>query len=969
MQEDGKEHPVERTAAGALGRRSFLQAGGLSLAAAALSGCQKPFEKAIPYLIQPEEIVPGVANWYASTCGGCPASCGILARTREGRPVKLEGNDLDTRTGGGLCAVGQATVWSLYDSERLKGPVAGGKAVSWDEADKLIWEKLLELDRAGKEIRLLTGTIVSPAASRAVETFLSSFSKARHVSYDPVSASAIREAYRITHGRAMLPSYRFDRAALIVSFDADFLGTWLSPVEFTHQYTSGRRLGDGNTAMSRHVQLESRLSLTGANADQRICIATSDQFPALLRLAGQLARLAGAESDSQLFPDEAGPADDRLRGTLAELAGQLWAARGKSLVACGSNETRVQLLAAYINHLLGGEGNTLDLERPSACRQGDEAGLAGFIEDMNAGKVGALIVWGVNPAYSYPEVELFTDAMKRVELTVSLNGWKDETAELADCLCPDHHYLEAWGDSEPSPGCYTLRQPAIRPLFDTRHAVESLLAWTGRKVEAYDYLRDFWREQVFPKQSEFPDFEKFWESVLRNGVCRVSGETAAGIAPAGFSREAFSQALQSCLDSGISATEADSGIQLDLYQPVSMQDGSCANIPWLQELPDPISKVTWDNVALLAPSTASGLGLRDGDIVRVSRGTVQIELPVALQPGQHERVVSIALGYGRTRAGRAGSVVGVNAYRLVELDQGTFRYSGARVLLEPAGGRVELARTQTHDRLENRPLVWDLSLNSYLEHHAGQQRDKVHQKITLWEAHEHKEHRWAMGLDLNLCTGCAACVIACQAENNIPTVGRQEVQRRREMHWLRIDRYYTGPEEEPSVLFQPIMCSQCDNAPCETVCPTLAAVHSSDGLNMQVYNRCIGTRYCENNCPFKVRRFNWFNYNKTREFENLVLNPDVTVRSRGVMEKCTFCVQRIQEKKILARNERRPVADGEIRPACAQSCPAGAIVFGDLKDPESRISRLFKDSRHFRLLTELNIEPAVAYLSKVRNKA
>jgi molybdopterin-containing oxidoreductase family iron-sulfur binding subunit len=547
--------------------------------------------------------------------------------------------------------------------------------------------------------------------------------------------------------------------------------------------------------------------------------------------------------------------------------------------------------------------------------------------------------------------------MQKVPLKISLNSTRDETSSLTDYVCPQSHFLEAWDDVEPERGTLSVNQPTIAPLFQTRAHQESLLRWSGDSRSLYDVLRQSWREKLFPQQKQYATFDEFWDQTLQKGV--FTPDSAPIDTPA-FKSDGLKEAIARLISvSG----ETPDGIGLALYQKVSIRDGRYANNPWLQELPDPITKITWDNYASVSPRYAETAGLEEGRVARVTKGATSIELPVHIQPGQHDDVVAIALGYGRTQAGKAGDNVGANAYPFVAFTEGIFRYHTAGIKLEKTSGRMEFAQSQSKDSMEDRPLARELALSEYAKGKGETEEDYG----SLWSPHDYPEHKWGLAVDLSACVGCSACVVSCQAENNVPVVGKDEVRRRREMHWIRIDRYFEGDREDPKVFYQPVMCQQCDNASCESVCPVLATVHSSEGLNMQVYNRCVGTRYCENNCPYKVRRFNWFEYSHDDPIANLALNPDVTVRSRGVMEKCTFCVQRIEEVKIRARNEGRPINDNEIQPACQQSCPANAIIFGDLIDLKSRVAQLKKSGRNYTLLDELNLRPALSYLAKVRN--
>jgi molybdopterin-containing oxidoreductase family iron-sulfur binding subunit len=984
ISQDEFPEPLDRPAE-QFSRRSFLKAAGFTAAVAAVgAGCSHaPVEKAIPYLIQPEEIVPGVSYFYATTCGGCSAGCGILAKNREGRPVKLEGNPEHPISRGGLCAVGQASLLGLYDSQRLKAPQMEGKPATWEEVDRQIIGQLAAIRNAGGAVRFLSGTISSPTLNAEIQKFLAQFRDARHVIYDALSSSAILDAHKETHGERLLPHYRFDRADVIVSFDADFLGTWISPVEFTRDYANGRRLDSHPPRMSYHAQFESRMSVTGAKADRRVRVSPQELGETMVRLATRLAHLAGAA-----FPLGERAASNPPDALLEDLARRLWQARGRSLILCGAQDVRLQVLTNFMNDLLENYGSSLELQRPSKQKAGNDRDLQALLEELQSGKVAAFFLLGVNPVCDLPNGSALAEQIKKVSLVVSFADRADETSALARFICPGHHPLESWGDAEPVYGTFSLFQPAIHPLAETRAILESLAIWRGQPKAAYDILRDYWRENIFPRRKADEDFQIFWDRAVEAGYVEIQ---AAAPKPRRFRVAALEEAPQSALASG--------EFSLVLYPKIAMFDGRHAENPWLQELPDPISKVTWDNYACVSPATAQRLGLKEGDVVRLEAHPEKeisqaLELPAFIQPGQHDQVIAVALGYGRegtrrfagvgpkwlfggTDVGEDG-IVGKNAAPMLVLANGNLRYVRDGLRLSKTGKRHALASTQTHHTLtmpqeiplvggKDREIVRETTLAALIA--EGKHSSPAPSSANgLWPAdHPYNGHRWAMAIDLTACTGCSGCVVACQAENNIPVVGKDEVLRHREMHWIRIDRYYSG-EEDLDVVHQPMICQQCDNAPCETVCPVLATVHSAEGLNQQIYNRCVGTRYCANNCPYKVRRFNWFNYARNDQLQNLILNPDVIVRSRGVMEKCSFCVQRIEAARIDSKRRGKPIADGQIQTACQQSCPSQAIVFGDLNDPDSRIAHMARDPRRFAVLEEFNFRPAVNYLTVVRNR-
>ncbi len=967
-----------------ISRRRFLEAAGFSLSLAAMSGCGRaPVETALPSPSQPVGAIPGRLQYYASTCAGCPSACGLLVGTRDGRPLKMEGLPEHPLSQGGLCAVGQALPIGLYDSHRLNGPLQAGKPSTWTAVDEQIVAALNQVREKQQAVRFVSPTITSPTLQSYIDKFLTQFADGKHIVFDPASCSAILDAHEQTHNVWVLPRYRFDLADVVVSFGADFLGTWISPVEFTAAWSAGRVPSEQSPEMSHHVQFESRMSLTGGNADRRYAIHPSDQAPLVGRLAEMLAELSGTSSTRNFSVDES------QETILERVSHRLWAARGKSLVVCDSQDVAVQRLVNFINHLLGNYGATLDLARPSRQRQGNDRELERLIGELKAGQVGALLVAGVDLLHDIAPREVLATAIDGVPLTVSFSQREDEFASAAKFVCPDHHELESWLDAEPITGLITLSQPTLQPLRNSRAVIESLAVWSGQPTTAYDALQAYWRISIFPRRQQTApaDFVAFWENSLHDGLVEVETvRPAVGNFRAGHTPPVAQRAPQE-------------DFSLVLYHKVSMPDSRHAHNPWLQELPDPVSKVTWGNYVCVAPAVAAKLGLEDGDIVRVSAGGdgPQIELPALVQPGQHDGVLAIALAYGCKGTDRFANIgpqwiearptvgknelVGKNAAEFLEFRGGARQFVRSNVTLTKTGERRDLACTQDHHSLdvppevaphgaERREVVESTTLAAFAKNsHAGAAGHHDFGESQLWpEDHPKTGHAWGMVIDLNRCTGCSSCVIACQSENNVPVVGYDEVRRHREMHWIRIDRYYSGEDDNLDIDHQPMMCQHCDNAPCETVCPVLATVHSSGGLNEQVYNRCVGTRYCANNCPYKVRRFNWFKYPHDDFLQNLVLNPEVTVRSRGVMEKCSMCVQRIEAGKIEARSQGLQVDDGAVQTACQQSCPASAIVFGDMNDSDSKIHAALDNPRRYRVLEELNVRPSVSYLRVVKNR-
>jgi molybdopterin-containing oxidoreductase family iron-sulfur binding subunit len=949
-------------------RRDVLSLMGFSLGAIGLSGCRAPVQHAVPLPAASTEMVPGVPNLYATTCGGCAASCSLVVKQRDGRPIKIEGNEASPLTGGGTCAAGQAGALSLYDDARLRGPVWLGNATSWPEIDRHIRTMLNAGNGDPRPVVLLSQTITSPTALALLDDFRATFPSFRHVVYDPTSLSALREANRIGFGATVVPHFRFDKARVVVALEADFLGTWLSPVEFARQYAR-RRTADADRLF--HVQCESGMSVTGSNADLRLAVAPSELGTFAVALLAAVARRLGDPGLTELTNIGAGGLEKTAphAAEIDRIAEALVRHRGASLVVTGSDDVATQLVVGKLNALLGNVGATVDLERPSMQRQGDDGAMTALIDDMARGAVRALMLWGANPVYDHPDGAAFAKALAKVPLTISFADRRDETSAHVHALCPDHHFLESWGDAEPVRGHFSLRQPLIAPLHETRAATESLLAWVDRPTDHRSYVRSFWQRELYPLAGTVGSFDDFWEATLERGVIDLPRTPLAA--------HAFKGDWQAAVREVIARTEAnrgaaDRGYELALHETVGARDGRHANNPWLLELPDPITRLTWGNVACMAPATAAALGVGNGDVVTLTTETGKLELPAFLQPGQERRTISVAIGYGRWAAGKAGDGVGGNVYPLARVEKGVRRHS-ARVNVAKAGRRARLAPAQTHFSMEGREIVQTMTLGGGGEHEHVNEHEKL---PNLWRERLHGAHAWGMSIDLDACTGCSACVVACQAENNVPVVGAEQVRKTRIMHWLRIDRYFEGEGEEATSVHQPMMCQHCQHAPCETVCPVLATTTSSEGINQQVYNRCIGTRYCANNCPYKVRRFNWHNFTASDDFPynmqsplgRLVLNPDVTVRSRGVMEKCNLCVQRVQLGKNQALLQRRPMADGDVATACQQACPTGAIVFGDLADADSRVSKLLAGRRAYRVLDELGTQPNVGYLKKITAK-
>ena len=985
-------------------RRDFLKMMGFGVAAASLAACEAPVRHAIPFVKKPEDYEASIPNYYASTYTNGGDYCSIVVKTREGRPIKIEGNALSSVTKGGTSAQVEASVLSLYDNDRLRGPKSGGKRIEWPVLDSLVKTKLSTIASGGGQIRIVSNSVLSPSLKAAIAIFRAKYPTTQHIQYDQYSQYGMLKANEESFGTAMIPSYDFSKAKTIVSVAADFLSTWGATIENVKQYALTREVSEEKKDMSRHYQFEAMLTLTGANADYRTQIKPSEEGAVVAQLYNLIAAKAGRATVS----------GEVEKPRLAEAADELWQNRGSALVVAGSNDKAIQVLVNGINDMLGSYGSTILAHLPVNYRQGNDEAMDNFITEAAGSKIGAVIFFNCNPVYDHPRGAELGEALKNISLSIATGFKEEETGVLCQFLAPDHHYLESWNDAEPKVNHFSLTQPAITPIFKTRAAGESLLAWAGQeKTDYFEFVKDNWRTRFY--NAGQGDFQTFWDKCLYDGVY----ELPVAAASVSFNGN-VSQAAGS-----IASNYKAGGTELVIYTNGTVGNGSQANNPLLQELPDPITKAVWDHYLTVAPKDASEIQF-DESKTRLATITVNgksFKLPVMIQPGQMRGTVGIALGYGRTKAGKVADGIGANAYSLVRMLNGSLNYSQSDVKFEiQSDEHYQLAQTQTYNTYMGREsVIQETSLGEFNDGSFQRERFKPETKtwkaagdktdpesVTLWKNYDYNNHHWGMAIDLNTCIGCAACIVACTVENNVAVVGRQEVINRREMQWLRIDRYYSSdaaPEDykgaeiaadNPEVVFQPMLCQQCNNAPCETVCPVAATTHSSEGLNQMTYNRCIGTRYCANNCPYKVRRFNWFKYHDNKQFADvnvamnsdlgkMVLNPDVTVRSRGVMEKCTFCVQRIQAGKLNARKEKRPVKDGEVVTACQAACTTGAIVFGDMNNPESKIARLLKvrpldpnrkqindkesdNPRAYSVLEEIDTRPNIFYLAKVRNR-
>jgi molybdopterin-containing oxidoreductase family iron-sulfur binding subunit len=931
-------------------RREVLKLMAASLALAGLgAGCtRQPAEKIVPYVRQPEHLVLGEPIDFATAMPLGGYAVGVLVKSHDGRPIKIEGNPEHPASLGATDALIQGSLLSLYDPDRAQVITSAGEIRTWTAFRAALREGLaVQHARGGTGLRILTQTVTSPTLTEVIESVLSELPRARWHQYEPAARDGVRAGSLIAFGTNVDTHYRFDSADVVVALDADIFGAGPARLRAVRDFTRRRREEMAAGRLPRLYVLESMPSVTGAVADHREPVRSGD----IGAFAGALAVAVGAaprDPRAALAPTATHLVDAIARDLLAH--------RGTSVVVAGDHQPGwVHAAAHAINDALGNVGRTVVHAEPAESRPVEQlASLRELVTDMDGGGVELLIILGGDPVYDAPVDLRFAERLQKVPLRVHSSLYHDETSELCHWHVPEAHYLESWGDARAFDGAATILQPLIAPLYGGRTAHEIMAACReGPERSSHDLVRDHWKAR-----HRGTDFDAFWRTALHDGV--VPGSAAARkpvrLAPA----------WRSAAVPDPNRGDAQ-GLEVVFRVDPHVHDGRFANNGWLQELPKPISKLTWDNAALLGPATAERLGLDNGDVVELRLENRGVRAPVWIVPGHANDSVTLHLGYGRRRAGRVGNGTGFDAYALRTT---TTPAAGAGLEIRPTAERHQLATTQEHQLMEGRHLVRAGTLAEYRTHpdFARHQAHDPPDDLTLYPPHPYEGHAWGMVIDLSSCIGCNACTIACQAENNIPVVGKTEVLRGREMHWIRVDRYYAGDPERPEIHHQPVPCMHCENAPCEVVCPVNATVHSSEGLNEMVYNRCVGTRYCSNNCPYKVRRFNFFLYtNWHDETVKMAMNPDVTVRSRGTMEKCTYCVQRIERARIVAGRTGRSLRDGDVVPACQQVCPAEAIVFGDLNDPASRVAALKADPRNYGILADRNTRPRTTYLAAVRD--
>jgi molybdopterin-containing oxidoreductase family iron-sulfur binding subunit len=954
-------------------RRNFLKFMGASMALAGMTACRWPTEQILPFTERPDGYTPGVPLHFATAMELAGVGTGLVVSSYDGRPIKIEGNPQHPDSRGATSSQVQAALLEMYDPERSSEVVRradGERARSdWAAFEAFAGPHFERLAASGgRGLRVLSEASGSPSVAAMRRRFEQRFPQATWVEYEAFSRDNEREGTRLAFGTPLRTRLALDRAEVVLSLDEDFLLRHPAAVRYARDFTSNRR-GDSES-MNRLTVFESGYSLTGAIADRRVTLPSRFMPALVIALAAELflerglPLPAGADGLRRLLDASRGNAQrEAVDWTIAD---ELLEHRGASLVLAGPGlPPGIHALVHVINAALGNIGRTVHYTADAdAQRPAHVAGVAALAAEIDSGEVDTLVVIGGNPVFDGPADLDLGRRIEQVPNAIRLGVYEDETAEVCGWHLPRAHFLESWGDTRGLDGTVSVAQPLIEPLWGGRSTIELLALLVADPLrKGHDIVR-----RTHGADAD----DAAWRRTLHDGV--IAGTAWPTVTPT-VGASGWAGDLSSYLS--LPDELPDGQIELTLVPDASLQDGRFANNGWLQELPDPLTKLTWDNALLIGPATAEAFGLDHEDLARVTAGDASVELPVYVMPGQAAGTAQVSAGYGRRAGGRVAEGVGVDVYPLGSSDEPHHRI----VKLERAGGTYKLATTQNHwaidtlgaNESEKRSRIHarEIDVATFREHpEAVRHMGPHYAEVDLWNQHTYAEgHSWGMAIDLSVCTGCNACVTACQAENNIPVVGKDEVLRGREMHWIRVDRYFAGEPEAPSVALQPVTCHHCENAPCEQVCPVAATVHDSEGLNVMVYNRCVGTRYCLNNCPYKVRRFNWFNNHKHEtEVERMKHNPEVTVRSRGVMEKCTFCLQRINNAKIRAKNDGRELQDGDVTPACAQACPTQAITFGDLNLEQSRVRAAHEDPRTYALLEEMNIRPRLLYQARLRNR-
>jgi MoCo/4Fe-4S cofactor protein with predicted Tat translocation signal len=959
-------------------RRDALKLMSASAALAGLTACTKlPTQKIVPYVVAPEEFTPGIPLYYATsmTFGG-EAAIGLLAESHMGRPTKIEGNPEHPGSLGATDPFAQASVLMLYDPDRSQSPLKEGRIGAWGDFLNDV-ASAMEKQRAkrGAGLRILTETVTSPSLGTQLRTLLTQFPAAKWHQYEPVGRDSAREGGRLAYGEYVNTVYRFDQAEVVLSLDSDFLCAGPGRVRYAHDFAARRRITGPQSTMSRFYAVETTLTITGAMADHRLPLSSAE----VEAFARAVAASLGVKPGTAVSAPPSKVPEDWIPAIVRDLEQH----RGSSIVIAGDQQpASMHALAHAMNQALGNVGRTVIHTDPIEANPVDGVqSIRELVGDIQSGAVDVLVIMGGNPVFSAPADLAFAENLLKVNLRIHLGLYDDETAELCHWHIPETHYLESWSDARAYDGTVSIVQPLIAPLYGGRSAHEILAALLGQPGSpAHDIVHDYWKSQK-PAGSD-QEFEVFWQTSLEKGLIAGTALPPKRV----FLKTDFASgtAVPAEQAGGVqrSGGAGEGGLEIVFRPDPTIWDGQFANTGWLQELPKPFTKLTWDNAALVSVSTARRLNLKNEDVVSLECQGKELRAPIFVVPGLADNSVTLHLGYGRKRAGRVGTLRGFNAYA-IRTSASPWFASG--VQMRKTGERYHLVNTQTHFVISGegskpeegesvearkRNIVRAATLEEFRKNpdFARDPEELTNKALTLYKNYEYNGYAWGMSIDLSSCIGCGSCVVACQAENNIPVVGKTQVDNQREMHWIRVDTYYAGDLDNPKAYHEPVPCMHCENAPCELVCPVGATVHNDEGINEMVYNRCVGTRYCSNNCPYKVRRFNFLLFSdwSTPSLYSL-RNPDVTVRSRGVMEKCTYCIQRINAAKIKSEEEDRTIRDGEIVTACQQSCPTQAIVFGDINDRNSRVAKLKQQSRDFGLLRDLNTRPRTTYLAKLTN--
>ncbi len=983
----------------AFSRRKFLALMTASAAVAA-AGCSnyKDRGEIIPYNRKPEEVTLGRPDYYASACDGCAAACGVLIKTREGRPIKVDGNPDHPVNKGKICSIGQASILNLYEPDRIKNPMLNGKDIKWQDADDKIITSLRSAASSGKEIAILTSKVISPSYKKVLDEFIAVYPTAKVYTYDQFNDNAKLSAWQKSYGTRNIPTIKFNEAKIILAVESDFLSTELNKVENVRLFAEGRDVFSEKD-FNRLYSVEGAMTQTGMKADYRLRLRTDAMEDFVMSLLSEFItkkKISTFATDtkygnavSKYSIDEFAKKYGLDKSVLDHLVSDLEKNQGSSIVVGGESLAESTHIAInLLNDVIGGSKlYSSESIFEEVMPLSSKADIDNLVSDLNAGKIAVMINSDINPVYNFPTDYNFAEAYKKAALKISISELVNETTALSDYTLPGCNFMESWGDYKTRTNIVTLQQPVINPLYNSRQKEAMLLTWTKGNKDGYtynlyhEYVKSTFEKDVFPSLKASADFNRFWFAALHDGFV-VTKDKAKESTP--YQGDNFTGSA------GKSTASNDFVLLLNKHH--STGDGKYANNAWLQELPHPMSKIVWDNYAAVSVKTAKDLNLAGNskDMINISNGNFKMEIPVFVQPGIADKMIVVETGQGRTVSGAIGQNVGFNANKLFS-NTGVTPYLYYNVKADKSAGSYELVSTQEHHAIDD-PVTQDLQFKRKIIREATYNEYKNNEEVLKEEEYvdgvllekfpsinqnnqfSTTDVKWAMVIDMNKCMGCNDCTIACMVENNIPVVGKDQVRVNREMHWLRIDRYYSGTPDAPKATFQPMLCQHCDNAPCENVCPVAATTHSPDGINGMAYNRCVGTRYCANNCPYKVRRFNYFNWRDRvadgffqQQPIDQMFNPEVTVRSRGVMEKCTFCIQRVMDARMVASQEGRMVKGDDVTTACQDACNTSAIAFGDMNNKESEFNRYRTHKLSYTVLDDIKVKPNVTYIATLRN--